>query len=247
MESWVYKNKLVMILVLGDGLMATEVIGRTGWQYISRSNDNFDFSNKKTWIKLIPKETTTIINLIANTDTYNDNRKSMLSVNYNAVCDLVDFCNENKITLIHYSTDYVYAGSVENANELDIPIPANNWYAYSKLLADEYIMKMSNDYLICRGSHKLNPFPYPAAWTDQYTNADYVNKIAKIFIRLIRSNARGLFNIGTPTKTIHELASISRNGVEEILAPHHVPKNVTMDLTKMEEYLKLNFEESNLA
>jgi hypothetical protein len=106
-------------------------------------------------------------------------------------------------------------------------------------------MKESNKYLICRGSHKSNPFPYSAAWNNQYTNADYVDEIAKIFIKLIRSNATGLYNIGTPTKTIHELASRSRDGIQEIEAPDHVPHNVTMDLTKMQEYLKLNIQENN--
>lgn len=236
-----------MILILGDGLMAAEVIGKTGWQYISRKNDGFNFAEPTTWERLIPKDVSTIINLIANTDTYNDNRKEMMDVNYNAVCSLVRLCNERNINLVHYSTDYVYSGSVENASETDLPIPAPNWYAYSKLLADEYIMKESKSYLICRGSHKLNPFPYPSAWNDQYTNADYVEVMAKIFTKMIRSNAKGLYNIGTPTKTIYELALRERRDVTESLAPDHVPKNVTMDLTKMEEYLKLNIEENNLV
>ena len=235
-----------MMLILGDGLMATEVIGKTGWAYASRKNDGIDFSKSETWKAVVPKGTTTIINLIANTDTYSENRKLMMDVNYNGVCDLVDYCNENNITLVHYSTDYVYAGSVPLASELDIPMPARNWYAHSKLLADEYIIKNSKDYLICRGSHKLKPFQYPEAWNDQLTNADYVDVIAKLFVCLIRTNARGVFNIGTEPKTIYELAKETNEGVGSIPSPPETPRDVTMDLTKMNEYLSLNISDKKL-
>ena len=38
-----------MIIVLGDGLLAAELIGQTGWNYISRKNDGLDFLKKNLY------------------------------------------------------------------------------------------------------------------------------------------------------------------------------------------------------
>jgi dTDP-4-dehydrorhamnose reductase len=57
--------------------------------------------------------------------------------------------------LVHISTDYLYSGSVSNASESDVPVHCNNWYGYTKLLADGLVQLESNNYLICRCTHKL--------------------------------------------------------------------------------------------
>lgn len=226
-----------MIIVLGDGLLAAELIGQTGWNYISRKNDGLDFNNLSSLINLIPDECTTIINCIAYTDTYSNDKSKMLKTNYHSVANLVDYCNAKEIKLIHYSTDYVYAGSVANASEQDIPIPDRTWYAYSKLLADEYIIRHSNDYLIVRGSHRINPFPYENAWENQIGNFDDVDILVKQWIQLIRNNQKGVWNIGTPVKSVYEYASRERK-VNPMPAPDHFPKDTTMDLTKLNTFLE---------
>ena len=35
------------ILILGDGLLGSEIIKQSNWEYISRSKDNFDVKNFK--------------------------------------------------------------------------------------------------------------------------------------------------------------------------------------------------------
>jgi hypothetical protein len=106
----------------------------------------------------------------------------------------------------------------------------------SKLLADEHIVLFCRDYLICRLSHKPYPFPYDEAWGDVSTNADYTPVISELVIKLIENGASGLYNVGTPTKTIYELASRTKD-VTETISPPHIPKNVTMDLTKLNQFL----------
>jgi dTDP-4-dehydrorhamnose reductase len=92
----------------------------------------------------------------------------------------------------------VYAGSNSNASEEDIPIPDKTWYAYSKLLADEHIIRHSDNYLIVRGSHRINPFPYATAWNDQIGNFDDVDILVNQWLKLIKAEQKGLWNIGTP-------------------------------------------------
>tara|TARA_B110000902_G_C14273493_1_gene574097 strand:+ start:280 stop:984 length:705 start_codon:yes stop_codon:yes gene_type:complete len=233
-----------MIAVLGDGFLATEVIGQTGWSHFSRREDGIDFNNIKTIDRILPKNCNTVVNCIANTDTYSENRETMLRTNYESIIELVKLCNKRKISLIHYSTDYVYAGSVSNAKETDIPIPDRTWYAYSKLLADEYIISNSNDYLIVRGSHRISPFPYDKAWSNQIGNFDSVDVLVLQWIKLIESGETGVWNIGTHDKSVYDLAILSNDRTEPAMAPPHFPLNTTMDLSKINEFLE-KYEDIN--
>jgi hypothetical protein len=225
-----------MRVVLGDGLLGSAVIGQTGWHYISRKNDDLDIRRPSTWMGLIPKDTTEIINLIANTNTYSDDVRLMYDVNYSAVVELVRFCNKRNIKLVHYSTDYVYENSTSNATERTKEKPTSH-YATSKWLADKYIMQHCNDFLICRGSQKPDPFPYDVGFTDLMGNFDYPDVIAEIFIKMVKSGAKGLYNIGTETKSIYDLALQTQPDVKPGLTPSHMPKDVTMNLTKMKTWL----------
>ena len=227
------------VLVLGDGKLASEIVKQTGWDYISRKKDNLDITNDfgKVAYKL-QFNYDVILNCISNTDTYSDDSKSMSDINYQFVTNLVKECNKypNK-KLVQISTDYVYANSVEDATELDVPAPSNNWYSVTKLFADEYVKMFSKNYLICRLSHKPYPFPFDNAWDDVLTNADYTPIISDLVIKLIVKGASGVFNVGTEKKTIYELASRSKE-VQKTTSPPHIPKNVTMNLTKLNEFLK---------
>ena len=36
-------------IVLGDGLLGTEIVKQTNWSYISRKKDNIDFTSPSTY------------------------------------------------------------------------------------------------------------------------------------------------------------------------------------------------------
>jgi nucleoside-diphosphate-sugar epimerase len=224
------------ILVLGDGKLASEIIKQTGWDYLSRKKDGFDVSNFDSWLhNMLPYDV--IVNCIANTNTYSQDEASMMQINYLFPTYLVNFCKETGKKLVHISTDYVYSNSVENASETDVPVPDINWYSLTKLLADSHIKTFAKNYLICRLSHKPYPFPYDSAWYDVKTNADYTPVISDLVIQLVNNQAVGVYNVGTETKTIYHLASQSRKDVKLVLSPAHVPKNVTMNLSKLNNFL----------
>lgn len=229
-----------MNLILGDGLLGGSVIGLSGWPHVSRKNHGFDLNKKSTWSSNIPSGTTTIINLIANTDTYSDDIDSMFQTNYKSVIDLVDYCNQHDIKLVHFSTDYVYENSRTEAKETFKTGPTTA-YAMSKVLADEYIMKHCNNYLILRGAQKVDPFPYEAAFTNVIGNFDYPDVIAELVIKMVTSDASGLYNIGTATKSVYDLAIQSRDDVEMAEAPAHFPRDITMNLDKMNNFLNQQY------
>jgi dTDP-4-dehydrorhamnose reductase len=221
------------ILILGDGLLGSELVKQTGWDYTSRK---MGFNLKDINFNPNPK---IIINCIACTDTYGSNRDKHWEVNYKFVSDLVDYCNLNSIKLVHISTDYLYTHSVKNASENSVPVHCATWYGYTKLLSDGYIQLKSNNYLLIRTSHKLKPFPYKFAWKNLKGNFDYVDKISKLIITLIKNNKNGLYNVGTNSKTIFELALQTNSDVKPVINNNSLtPTNITMDVNKLLSELK---------
>ena len=234
------------IVILGNGLLGSELHQQTGWDVISRTKNEFDITQPDRFMSyfidvfdgvIASKKYDVIVNCIANTDTYSNNKEEHWNINYKGVADLVDFCNLWDIKLVHISTDYVYTNSVNESSENDIPIHGNNWYSYTKLLGDSYIELKSNDYLICRGTHKPSPFPYDKAWVDQIGNFDYVDVMSDLIIKLIQNNNNGIFNVGTKKKSIYDLASKTCD-VKASHRPFNTPKNTTMNLNKLNNALK---------
>ena len=223
------------VVILGDGLLGGEIKKQTKWNVLSRKLTSFDVNDLDSSFSGLDK-IDIIINCIANTDTYSDDKKTHWDINYAFVNDLIKYCNSNVIKLVHISTDYVYTGSINNASEEDVPVHCNNWYGYTKLLGDGLVQLQSNDYLLIRCTHKPNPFPYDEAWIDQVGNFDYVNIISDLIIKLVNSGVSGLYNVGTETKTMYEMASKTKS-VSKIFTPSHVPKNQSMDITKLKNVL----------
>lgn len=233
------------VAILGDGLLGTELSKQTGWKVISRSKDGFDITKPEEWDKYftevfdgvaISTKYNIIINCIANTQTYSIDKKAHWNVNYKGVADLVDYCNEHNIKLVHISTDYVYTNSDPYVSEDDVPIHGNNWYSYTKLLADAYVELRSNNYLLCRETHKPYPFPYEEAWVDQVGNFDYVDVISNIIIDLIENNAEGVYNVGTELKSMYDLAKMTNPDVHSSLKNSRIPSNTSMNLLKLYDF-----------
>ena len=236
------KNK---VLVIGYGLLGKELVKQAGWDYISRKKDGFDITDQTTFhlmteifdgvAQRMPYDI--IINCIANTDTYNEDKQAHWDVNYKGVADLVDFCNRWKVKLVHISTDYVYSNSKSNASENSVPIHCDNWYGYTKLLSDGYVQLKGDKHLIIRCTHKPTPFAYDKAWVDQIGNFDYVDNIANIIIQLINKDCDGVFNVGTDIKSMYNLATTTNSQVTPALTLDYVPTNVSMDITKLKNTL----------
>lgn len=225
-------------VILGNGLLGKELHNQTNWDVLSRSVDGIDLTDINTWAHLLlPYDT--IINCIAYTNTYDNNKSKHWDTNYKAVVELMDYCNNHNKKLVHISTDYVYANSIGTPNEEGVPVHQSTYYAYTKLLADGYIELKGKNYLILKGTHKPTPFPYENAWLDHLGNFDYVDVIAKLYIELINRNATGIFNVGTKWKSMYTLAKRTSPKVFPI---HNndvkIPLDVGMDISKLNEFLK---------
>ena len=230
------RNKIV---VLGSGRLASEIITqRNKWSWVARRWSYFDFNKTDWYYKLHGFKI--VINCIANTSTYSKERDAHWQTNYTSVMNLADYCNRANKTLVQISTDYIYSGSKENATEEDIPVSNRTWYGYTKLLADAYIQARSRDYILIRTSFKENPWQFDNAITTQVGNTDYTNKVASLIIQLIEKNAYGVYNVGREKSgTLYDLAIQTKPNVLESsgILNKHQPRNVSMNVTKMEKFL----------
>jgi dTDP-4-dehydrorhamnose reductase len=225
-------------VILGNGLLGKELAKQTGWDILSRSVDGVNITDITTWAHLLlPYDV--VVNCIAYTKTYGDNKQQHWDINYKAVVELVDYCNLHGKKLVHISTDYVYANSIDPPNEEGVPVHQATYYAYTKLLADGYIELKAKNYLILRGTHKQNPFPYKNAWTNHLGNFDYIDVIADLYVKLIKKDAKGLFNVGTLNKSMYHLALRTNPNVLPIQNKDtRIPLDVSMDISKLKNFLK---------
>jgi len=89
-------------------------------------------------------------------------------------------------------------------------------YALTKYLGEEAV-KYHPRHLIMRTFFKPNPFPFPKAYSDQYTQGDYVDVVAKLIADKVKSWDRKtceLCYIGTGRKTVFDLAKRTRPDVK---------------------------------
>ncbi len=205
------------ILVLGDGLLGSEIIKQTGWDYVSAKKDGIDVvSDFYGLLEVIGKyKPDVLVNCIGYTKTYDPERELHWEVNYKFVVKLVQYCDNKGIKLVHISTDYIYTNtnvfSSDGISETDIPVHQQTWYSYCKLLSDAFVQLLDEkNYLMFRCSFKPKPFPYEKAYGNVKGNFDYVDVIAKQMIDLINEGRTGVWNIGTEFKSIHQLAVQTR-------------------------------------
>ena len=239
------------VLILGHGLLGDEIYKQTDWDCMSRKiNPEFDFRDIDSYKNHL-QSYDTILNCVAHTKTYSDEREKHWETNYKGVMDLVDFCNKEYYVpyskpilkvkkLITISTDYIYACSPRNAKEEDIPVHNSNWYSYTKLLADAYVQARAKDYLMFRCSFKPRPWPYDNAIVSQQGNFDYVDVVAGQMIQLINKGATGVYNIGTENKTMYTLAVQTKPDVKLSCDFLHetMPRDISMNLNKFHKELQ---------
>ena len=133
---------------------------------------------------------------------------------------------------------YLDIGHSDYEGKYDNPQPNILW-----VLADGYVQARSKNYLLIRTSFRPRPFPFPKAWLDHMTNADYIDIIADYIIKLIRKKASGVYNVGTEIKTLYGLANKTIKDCKPILDDYKFirPKDVTMNINKLKKKLKNEF------
>ena len=155
-----------------------------------------------------------VLHTAAYTDVSNaeDQKRLCWDVNVAGTRHVADAADAVGARLIHVSTDYVFWGGEdrpEGGYREDDPVgPVRNYYALSKLVAEEAARRATRP-LIVRTSFRAGVWPYPVAFTDLFTSQDYVDVIADELVVLLRHHDRieaDVVHVATERKSVFELA-----------------------------------------
>jgi len=135
-------------------------------------------------------------------------RAACWAANVTATRLVAGAANDVGARLVHISTDYVFDGERGGYRE-DEPIgPPVNYYALSKLVAEE-VARTARRHLVIRTSFRPREWPYPVAFSDVYTSQDYVDVIAPEIALAVRHEAEiehHTLHIATERKSVYDLA-----------------------------------------
>jgi dTDP-4-dehydrorhamnose reductase len=127
-----------------------------------------------------------------------------LAVNIVGTANVVRACAARALRLVYISTDYVFRGDRGHYAEGDEVHPVNK-YAWSKL-GGECAVRLYEKGLIIRTSFGPDAFPYPKAFSDQWTSRQSVSATARQMLRAIESDLTGVLHIGGPRRTVLQYA-----------------------------------------
>ncbi len=166
---------------------------------------NFDLLEQKLKETLQNQGVDTLINAAAYTqvDLAESHADDAHRVNYELPQFLAKFCQAHDLTLVHYSTDYVYGESLDqNLSHLESdPTMPLSVYGKTKLLGDQAVMSGANKYFIFRTS-----------WVFDESGKNFVNTM----LRLAQTHSELKVvsdQWGAPTYA-HDLASLSLQAIQ---------------------------------
>lgn len=142
--------------------------------------------------------------------------------------------------LVHLSTDYVFYGDRGGYFEDDPPGPVRNYYALSKLAAEE-VARTAPHHLIVRTSFRPREWPYETAFEDVYTSQDYVDVIAPelaLAIKCLRDIPYDTLHIATERKSVFALARRRSEKVKpgrKADAGVELPDDISLDTSRWQK------------
>ena len=164
-------------------------------------------------------------------------RSACWKVNVEGTRNVVRAVIERGIFLVHISTDYVFDGVHGQYTEDDPIGPVRNYYALSKLVAEE-LARLTPRHLVIRTSFRPREWPYTTAFEDVYTSQDYVDIIAPEIATAIRRCDEVPYptiHIATERKSVYELARRRKPDVQSGSkrdAGVELPDDISLDISR---------------
>ena len=173
----------------------------------------FDITHPSSWNDRNWKQYQTIINAAAYTNVdlaETEGRADAWKINATAVKDLAKLATENRLTLVHISSDYVFDGKSEIHSE-DEPFSPLGVYGQSKAAGDIAAATVPNHYIIRtswvigEGNNFVNIMKSlaekgvdPSVVNDQVGRLTFTSDLAKAIRHLIETKApAGTYNLSS--------------------------------------------------
>lgn len=234
----------------------------------TNSDYNVDLKYLKKFKKIFDKyEFKNVINCaaITNLSKCEKEKKKTKKINLELPILLNNLSKKMKFNLIHISTDQVYCKGKSNKFKETDKISFLNYYSKTKFLAEKILMNNKKSLIIRTNftGFKKNLNKTFVGWlldsikrkkkislfNDFYVSTIDVNFCSKVIIKLIKKKAKGIYNIGSRKSISKERFAIlfankmgkklNYNSVSSTKSDIKRPKNITLDISKIERKLKI--------
>ena len=230
----------------------------------------FKINNEKNLEEIIKKEKyDVLINCVglSDVDLCEENKKLAKITHINYVKKISNICFENKIYLIHISTDHLFDGKKKYYSELSNPEPIN-YYAKTKIKSEQIIKSKLKKYLIIRGNFygwgtsyrksfsdwiyetlsnnkKINLF------TDIFFTPLYLRDFINIIFKLIQKKKNGIYNVSGSERIskynfgikLAKIFNLDKDLINKIkIAQHKItkrPKDMSLNSKKLLQTLNI--------
>lgn len=196
--------------MLGQTLMS--VLAERGCHVSAGSRPELDITRPTTLEAGIPTSCTAVFNCSAYTqvDDAESHQEEAQRINGTGVGHLAELCRQRGIPLVHYSTDYVFAGDANTPYPTDTAHSPVNAYGRSKAAGEKAIWDSQCEHLLVRTSWLYAPFGNNfvrtmARLSEQRPNLTVVNDqrgrptsceyLARQSLALLEQGARGTFHV----------------------------------------------------
>ncbi|MEM1329452.1 MAG: dTDP-4-dehydrorhamnose reductase [Planctomycetota bacterium] len=238
-------NQLGTLLIIGGaGMLGTawrRLAEREGVAFHAPSLEEFDLTTEAPAEAIASGRFSAVVNCAAWTDVdgAEDHEEQATEINGGAVARLATACAEEKVPLVHYSTDYVFQGDASEPYATDHARDPLNAYGRSKAVGEEAIEASGCHHLTIRTSWLYAPWGKNFVLTmrslcrsrdelkvvdDQRGRPTSAEHLAEASLALLRADAaatgqHGLFHVsdgGEPctwhgfASAINEIAAESR-------------------------------------
>lgn len=224
-----------ILMTGGSGLLGKEILKIDSSIYYPthKQMDVKDINDIKHWVRYINPDT--ILHLAANTDCQAHEHSPHLAMdNIIGSVNVAIACIDYNVRLVYTSTDYIYYGEGPH-KETEAIFPPYN-FAKGKL-GGEMAVSLCPNSLILRLSFGRRPFPHQRVYEGQYNSKLYVDEMAPLVLKAAKSSSVGIMNIGGQRNSLEQYARRSRPDIETIPCPAWVPKDTSLDITRMESEL----------
>jgi dTDP-4-dehydrorhamnose reductase len=227
-----------LLLSGGRGRLGKELQKHLG--FIAPSSQEFDITDLSGIRKYVDKHKPTLLIHAAaytNVSGAEKDKQNCWKVNVEGTRNMVKAAMDLALPLVHISTDYVFWGDQGGYKEDDPVGPVRNYYALSKLVAEE-LVRVVPKHLVIRTSFRPVEWPYPTAFEDIYTSQDYVDVIAPdiaLAIKHVQHIPYDTLHIATERKSVYDLAKRRRPDVQrgsKANANVSLPDDISLDISR---------------
>ena len=210
-----------ILLTGGSGLLGSaliELFKNTQYHILSPNSKEFNILDTNTMNEYLPNMS---YDLLIHCAAYTDVKRAeidflnCIDININGTCNIIKYCANKNIKMIHISTEHVFDGTSSYYKIGDAINPISK-YAKSKGCA-EMAVRMYDNSLIIRTSFFPQQFPYDKAFIDQWSSKDYIDIIAPKIMRACLSTNTGIVHCGSDRNSIYDIAKRRKLDVIPIL------------------------------